>query len=327
MKKSNKKTQEKASFLTVRKGFLSLFFCFCLILTPGLSKKQEGIVKKSASLTLVSSQTLKLSNGFGTFSDDAILEKNRRRKVFQDYLNAAREIATKTQDDEAKRIIWFFEEGALLSKPVEKGAMVLEGVRSGFWFFVVPLQRSDFGISSIWDGLLLKSKNVGGIFNPASKCLVLFESEISSAWKGIILLHEGRHVGEYLIFSYDYQDQEVFVTKEVRTHQFQNRIVMKLGGKSYRKALNSELRRIQNIHQALGRGPLEITVSMGAYNQELDLVPDFGKPLSDYELDLRQTNLWIHAYFEIYDQFPKALALKLKKRFLFRNYKEKKILR
>ncbi|MFH1535761.1 MAG: hypothetical protein ABIC96_01670 [Patescibacteria group bacterium] len=244
---------------------------------------------------------------------DVNLEK--RRAAVKDWVDCAHVVAQKTFDHEAYDMLEFFQKNAvyafptvikgkaLIAKPIVlKGderftfLMLLEDDRE-----IAPFFREEF------DKLLV------GDYYMAGKVLTIRDKSISDIWKGLIILHEGRHVQAMVQTPYDWEDKMKKSEHERDVHIFQYRLAAAIGGEAYEKALQGEINKIE--------GPSSKTKEswVGAVEYDKALDKAFGPAKSQIEIQLRQVNLWIDAYFHIFDKNSGANSHKVKAVFL-KNY-------
>lgn len=149
-------------------------------------------------------------------------------------------------------------------------------------------------------------------FSPANNNIGIKEYEpTSDSWKGIMLLHEGLHAHRYMTEHYDWLDSRIYCYKEVEAHQFQNRLMLHLGGAAYQEALRKEIERSLNTVREEKGNVIKMFASRSVYDVRLDEA--FGPAQSDFERDSRQTSLWIHAQFEILERYAPPAEVEEKK--------------
>lgn len=225
-------------------------------------------------------------------------ERIKSRDVW--FENARKIVEASGNFKEAREILEFLQNRSHLCTLIPKGLMIVEPAKvKSKNFYLAPLIRKD------WDGPWkakierLESFCVAH-FQPDLRDLTLLNTEkFSDSWKGIILLHEGYHVKDYLNNYYDWKNQNVFCFHEIVTHNFQNRIVSALGGKEYGILLEKE---VQRIKESVGqKNPMidDVSISIGDYNSEFDLI--FGPAKSEIEKNFRQNSFFFHAYFSYCD--------------------------
>lgn len=157
----------------------------------------------------------------------------------------------------------------------------------------------------------INSGNIFASFKPADNLIVVRETEpCSEAWKGIVLAHEAYHSGELKFGQpYDWNDPQMFSDRERQTHNFQNKLMLAVGGTAYKVALDAEVVRLR---QELKKSGLEgFKRQPGATTnltipERLPYYPALDKALtpalSELEKAARATHFWIHAIFTIYEQ-------------------------
>jgi len=247
-----------------------------------------------------------------------------KRKELRDWwFKAAEKAASSTGDSEANRLVAFLRLNAILAEPFGDQAKTLEASKSEEWFYFVPLIEGDELSGEFW-AKLLASPNVGASFNPGTGLLIVRSDPISQDWAGIILLHEVRHVRDLITEEYNWQDNMTFCRKERDVHEFENRLIAKLGGERYQKFVDAE---VQNMVGASRDAKLELGESMltgTEYPQELDKI--FGVAKSDFERAVRATHVDIDVNFRLVDRYWKGNKEEQKAVMLFKLYKSTGIL-
>ena len=332
LKARERKRLEQAS-KTVNKYWRNLFLVNVFVITIVLLVGNFVLdTENSVDLVSTNNSTKK------TLSNNALSERNEldkttvlvenkdRKQIFQEWLRCAEEIVTITRDKEAIVILKFLQDNSLIVEPInyenKSATRFLEGANNPNWVAILSMIEADRMVSSEWkkqfDALLV------GNFIPNQKTLIIREHHpISDIWKGIVLLHEARHAKEIIEQPYDWRDPKVYCIHERDTHIFQNRLLLKLGGDEYRQALLTEMEIIENAVIDSGK-PFNDVVVRTSYNKYLDST--FGQSLSQMEINLRGTHLWMHAYFELFEKKSGSQANEMKLKFLFNLYKESGII-
>jgi len=256
---------------------------------------------------------------------EMVVERDRhvlRSNWFAD----ARRIAENTGSKEALSIATFLEENSILSKPQPNGALCIEGQRSDLWFMVVPITLNDKNAGPLWDSFY-SSHGSGGVahFLPDKRAIVLKSHiRVSPDWRGILMLHEGRHALEFLTRRYDWQDHETFCNEERDTHEFNNLLIEKIGGPAYAAFVQSLSESIEAKIRQKGYSPGDIMMFREEHYPELDQI--FSPALSTLERDFRESTVYIHAHFIMFERAFGDDAPQRKSEFLFAFYKEIKVL-
>jgi hypothetical protein len=217
----------------------------------------------------------------------------------QAWFKTTRDVAEATRDEEAKSIASFLEKEAGIGVAREN---------SFYPVFLQPNDQTKVLIVPILDGDVGRVSNLSTFSNDQTfmasfisqlKLIMLRPVPLSDAWRGVILLHEGRHA---LLASKGSQSRDPWLLplEERDTHNFQNRIVGKLGGEKYAQLLREEIDRQRsytgNKHFPSGTRFVDI----GSYQAGLDEA--FGPAKSDIERVSRQTQVWMHAIFTLVDE-------------------------
>jgi hypothetical protein len=214
----------------------------------------------------------------------------RHIEVKKQWVEAARKVYTQTQDAEAKMLIDTILSAMVAVAPVGKeAARVLEPSNPNtFWTFFLSVSPEE----------MMFSKNVFAEYRPDIRRLMVKDVPCSQLWKGLILLHEAHHARANFVYPYNWRDKRLFASSERDTHNFQNRLMAKVGGSTYNRLLLKEVARLRQ--EMMARVSARIPGQAVKYMQELDSV--FGPALSQEERDTRQTHFWIHAVFVLIEQ-------------------------
>lgn len=218
----------------------------------------------------------------------------------QSWLKDARDVANKTQDEEAKKIADFLERSTGIG--VARGNSITPiflQPNDGTKVLLLPILNSD---ANDGDGLaeISSSRSFMAMFVQEHELILLRPVPVSDVWKGIILLHEGRHALNFAAVQGSRVNQESMAAEERDTHEFQNRITAKLGGERYAQVLQEEITR-QHSYTGSTRFPLGTEFAdIGRYQPGLDEA--FGPAKSDDERASRETQVWTHAIFMLVDE-------------------------
>lgn len=242
-------------------------------------------------------------------------EELQRIDIKKEWVRAANQIYDKTQDAEAKMVLDHVISNLVTVAPVNQGPTaqmsikILENSNPQIAFtYFLPLMPADNSIPQTRE--MISDQHVFASYQPDQRAIVVRETEAcSEVLKGLMLLHEAHHAGDLLYEPYDWTDHQIFSAKERDVHNFQNRLTLKLGGESYRKALDREVVRIRgelkksglNGFQRQPGATTNLTIpTRTPYDHELDraLTP----ARSPLEEDARGTLFWIHAIFTVYEQ-------------------------
>lgn len=254
-------------------------------------------------------------------------KKAERDKIVREYLEAAKAIAEKTKDSEALKIYTFLKNNYILGTPHQKGVRYLDDAKTKTWVVIVPLLESDKKVGKRWKNIL-ESENSGANFFPDARMIVLKKTNnFSSIWKGLFLLHEGKHARDFITEPYDWENHKVYCYKEAETHDFQNRIMSGLGGSKYKELLNKEMIRIENFVKSSGKNFDDVVVRIISY-PELSNAFGLKNFKSVFEKNAAETGFWVHAYFGLIETRLQQQqgSVDYKARFLYREYMEAGIL-
>lgn len=145
-----------------------------------------------------------------------------------------------------------------------------------------------------------RDSQAGAMFLPDENMVLLKGADqLSETWRGINGLHEGDHALTFNKEHYRWRDSNEYCRRERDTHEFQNVLMVEVGGRVYETALDSEKERMKAVLTEAGLKPGEYSVGRTAYDPRLDQA--FGTASSTFEQDLRATAFWIHAAFDLID--------------------------
>lgn len=290
----------------LRSLVLVLAFCISALIFLSLYKKDEDAGPKKNVQALEEKPK----------PEELVSEKNRF-VLRATWLNDAKEVAEKSGDSEAMGIISFIEKNSALSEPTPQGARLLESGNGPLWFSFVPIVVGDDSMGPMWEKYY-SPMGSGGVanFQPDARGLVIKSHiKMTPFWRGIILLHEGRHAREFITRQYDWKDTQMFCGEERDTHDFQNRVTLKLGGKRYHDLVLSLAMDIEGKLKTKGYKPGQAVVHRSSHIPELEEI--FTPAQSTLEKDYRESSVWIHANFLLLEQTfgveaPEKKALYLK---------------
>lgn len=261
-----------------------------------------------------------------TFKATELVTEQNRDTLRSLWITDAIAVADKSGDLQAIQVATFLKENNVLAKPEPQGVRFIEGAENNkLWFALVPLIVGDENLGPIVSRYTRADDPGFAHFLPDQRTMILKSHvKISPTWRGIITLHEANHALEFISVGYNWHDQKIFCEKERDTHNFQNRVTEKLGGENYRKLLKTLVEEIKTVHQKKG-----LDVGVGIWHRdhnypELEII--FGTAESELERDFRETSVWIHVYFVIYEEHFGTTAEDQKALFLKTLYSQSGIL-
>jgi hypothetical protein len=223
-------------------------------------------------------------------SNDELVSRSKVRKT---WIDSAKWIAEKSGDAEAKKLLKLLENSSI-AKPVNGGAKIL--TNGGAISFTIVMTQ-DKNADQYWHDFY-ESKNLGAGFEAGMRTIMLRDSnQFDRIMRGAQLLHEAYHAQRYLAHPNPNQDTYQYCGEERDAFELQYRLMSKVGGKVYAKALAEEQKRI--IKLLAGRDAGSVIILRDRYDVALDKA--FGKSSSDDERNYRQSALWMDAYFTILD--------------------------
>lgn len=266
----------------------------------------------------------------GVDPNDPQYRMEERRNCFREQLKSAQKIADSTKDQEAQMICGFLRDQAVIVAPIlSNGAVnfiIGDSAKSDNYIFVIFVFREDLSLSEHF-ARMMTNIYVGSSFNPDTRILVVKTwLDISETWSSILFLHECWHAYEYVFTPYNWSDKREYCLHERTTHEFENRLLSKIGGSLYDSIMQNEIKRLEFVIDSAGLDWRESFISSVPV-PALDQV--FGKCKSKQEENLRYTHFWIHKYFILYERrcVNKKDENLTKELFLYANYKNRNILR
>lgn len=258
---------------------------------------------------------------------DPELPLAERQKLGDRLFAAAQIVVDKTHDPEAIKVLAFLKENAFLAEPFgvpdpnDQPVRISDRERTKFFFTLVPLVASDAKLGGAWTTSIerLKKERTFAAFQPDTRMMLIpMDQEVGRMMIGVSFLHEGYHAMDYLPAPYNWQDHKTYSRKERDTHQFQNRLMAKLGGQRYvnfvAKEAEASLARIKSEGK-LGQ-------SVPAIKEYPEAYRIFGQPKSDMDKDLLNTSVWVDIVFHTIDLYAdEATGQNEKARFMYSVYR------
>lgn len=253
-------------------------------------------------------------------SEITVTYPEERKAAVNKWIDCGRRIAIQTFDHEAYEIIDFLSKRSIIVAPViingRSATQIITETKSKEFMILLWLKedrRLSISFQRKFDQILIAN------YHPDNKALQIKNKNISDIWKGLIILHEGKHVKESIKTPYNWRDPMVYSQYERDAHIFQNRLAMIIGGEAYKVALEYEIARIESALKETKEFFGKI-VGVGNYNKMLDKA--FGPAQSKDEIDIRQTATWIDAYFHVIDKRYGKEGKEIKALFLKRIYQQ-----
>jgi hypothetical protein len=270
-----------------------------------------------------------ISHNTGIDANDPQYGAKERSAFFSAELLKAKKVVDLTQDAEAKTLYSFLQTEAVIVAPIfyQGGVKILVCGKPSDkdYLFAFVVFTKDLAMDASFRARMTKEA-VGAFYNPDTKTMILKEwSNFSGLWTGLLLLHEARHAYENIFSPYDWHDPQLFCRHERTTHEFENRLLAKIGGQAYAKILAREMARIEHT---LDSGKVDWRQGLVNIAKIPGLDKVFGPSVSPYENDARCTHIWIDAYFHFFEKkcANQEEADAMKDHFLFIIYKDSKIL-
>ncbi len=236
-----------------------------------------------------------------------------RKIIFDDYLNSAQHIADTTGNQQAKTIVNYLKTYGVISVLTGSTSKPLER-KNGKVLPIIVIMKSDSLTPQLRE---LIQTGARAFFDYSTSSIKIKETnEYSSLFRGLLLLHEGKHAMDFYNSPYNAQNERLRVNDEYNTYSFVNELLLSLGGKLYKNLLDETVLKLQsqrNIPDFPESAVLDVL--QAPYNKELDVI--FGKAENMEEEQIRQTWFAIHACFEFYDsEYPDKQTADTKKHVL-----------
>lgn len=227
---------------------------------------------------------------------------DERVALWEPWYVQAKNITEFTKDPLAQEVLAFMETHGGLASPEAAGPRLLQPVTDEGWYLIIPLKQEDAKIAGSWKDLL--STPAGGNFVPGMRALIIRQYKVGPVWRGIMTLHEGLHAYRYMTEAYDWKDQKIFCYKEVEAHNFQNRLMMKIGEDRYAKLIDEEVQKMKTKIEKDGGTIGDNFPDRAEKYPMLDVL--FMPSESRIEEDMRCTHVWLHICFELIDRHFKG---------------------
>lgn len=269
--------------LTTRRNALrKLCIVMCLLFAVGCNAQANGPVGTPPPVEEAAPSP---------FSESEI---KARQAVLDQWIEPAKEIAQKTEDEMAKQLITFVEAHGYLGRPAEPDFELAEpevAMADPFGFGLVPVTSMD-GDFKPRDGMT-------AAYNYETRRLLLTEgSGYSPLYRGLVLLHELTHASQS--FTKDVtklpDPSHLHPDNEREAYAIEFRLLSSIGGADYKVALADEIARLQR------EGTFGEDFGFDApkkYDVRLDSV--FGDSKSKRERMLRTTLLFIHGQMKAFE--------------------------
>lgn len=235
------------------------------------------------------------------------LQQELRGAVLKEWVDAAEDVVALSKDEQAKKVLQYVYDHGVLGMPYAVpdlpdavGVLTLETTSADPWVIVVPLQQEDERVDKAWRDRL-NHAGAFAFFSPEQRAIILRTNlKVSPRWKALMFLHECAHAQEWMTEEYDWTDPKVFCYREMGVHTMQNRLAFALGGDRYAECLANEKKRITKVLSDMKIQIREGFADRGEYDLMLEAA--FGPALSEVEKDARQTQVWMHATFDLLDK-------------------------
>lgn len=223
----------------------------------------------------------------------------RRRELVRQWLGDTQAIVDTIDDPEAQQIVNLLKKAGIMAPYGNDLYQTVEPPKAPEGPFILPLLKEDASKGKGPEDLV-SNENIVAVYNPELNAVILIQpAEISPVFRAIVTLHEGRHALEFTAQPYDWEDPYTFIEHEFTTHEFQNRVMAKIGGSAYEEFINKYAEEMAS--NIVVSGTKAGYPTRGEYRPELDTI--FGPAVSQAEKDLRQTHIWIDGIFRAIDLY------------------------
>lgn len=224
---------------------------------------------------------------------DKISALNERGVAAMDWLADFRDIVVKTNDTEARELLEVAKH-SVVAIPTETGVLIIGKKTDDTAPRIIPLLPSDKQYT-LWKGFFTETAMADFVSLYGASIVLRNDAPISPLFRGIIFAHETRHLRFFQEHPYEIRSNRAYCEEERDTHEFENRLLLKIGGEPYKQLLLKEINHLSAKQSAEGVSfPLK-----AAYNYELDKI--FGPALSDSERATREAALLIDTVFRFID--------------------------
>ncbi len=254
------------------------------------------------------SRASKASGSEGELSADMRLEARERGKERDKWFDAMDDVAKRSKNEQASKLIKFARNNGRLAAPVKSGVVVLEdNSRAKYPFFVMPLNPGDKGIDEGLDNVLSEDGNASAAFlNHVNTLALPPATAYSELWRGVLGVHELSHAcddkiepKENAASPAEQETPSEYARRERIAHQLQNELMIAIGGEKMEDVISREADRIDTFVNENGT-ILNSGSDSPRYKEELDSI--FDKPASTKEEASRVTSVWIAGVFEYMDR-------------------------
>lgn len=228
------------------------------------------------------------------------LNDTERLAVFNQAMQNLRSTAVKCEMREVSNVAEYLEKHAVPYRPMPNGHVTpIETKQKDQWFALIGLLPDDYNMAK-WAPL--RDAPFAASYQPDNDVMTWRPGTLSAIWESILLLHEGFHLTQYRKRRYNWHDKRIFCIEEVRTHEFQNKIMLKLGGKRYQALIQSVADKA--ISETKKRKLTGTDYAFCEPNPAWTLEEYFGPCNGVFEKNARITHTWIAMAFQTIDQLP-----------------------
>lgn len=226
-------------------------------------------------------------------------EQEVRGRIVSEWLDGAAEVVRITNDPEAREILEHMKKGSFLARPDSfNDIRALEDVppSTSYRLALVPLLERDRKLSSYWQASVDSDSHATFRPYPNNVGAITFRENkrISPPLKGVILLHEGKHVEIHVrreLGELERKDPSVAAAiDEYRTTQFESRLVILLGGEKYLQQLQKGAEILEKELRKTG------TVKFEQPWFRTELRELFPPPYTDGDLEILQQLAWVSSF-------------------------------
>lgn len=251
-----------------------------------------------------SSNTADTADTADTTADADVIAKElaKRRPQYDRALAIIKAVAKKVNDPEVDQVVDFFKANKCLVALKTGNLLPLENGGAASFLLLCPIP-SDRGLDPFIDEMM-DGDNHAAAFDPGMKLMVLANQDrMSPEWNAVFVLHETFHAlsSASAPLPQNRQNVQIFCEEETRAHEFQNRVLSGLGGKSYNDLLNKQVAITKKQVDKSGNAVGVALPECPEYDPQLDTA--FGPAKGEYECQARMSQFYIHVLFELIDRY------------------------
>ena len=239
-----------------------------------------------------------------SFQNPEIDSEDRVRRVLaaQSWLDGATATAWQTQNETAVELMaTILSEPAVLKPDPVTFIVPIQGPVKPT-IFLIPIMLDDQDVNDTTIMMLAPDASQSARYTENKPGRIYFagEFDISPKLKGLLLLHEAMHAFYHETNQYRTGDDLDHWTEEVATFEFEFQLLSEICGDRYSRLMAKQVEKFRTLYTDLdgtgGKLPEPKTVDIKP------LVAGLGVAISDHEIRLRQSIVWINTAYRLFDQ-------------------------